>query len=79
VSSNDIPRDQTLKKEARGIGDDADFGEVQDISREYVITQKGIVDKERYYIPKNLLERFDGGTVYFKITKDEAKQYKRDY
>jgi hypothetical protein len=48
VSSNDIPRDQTLKKEARGIGDDADFGEVQDISREYVITQKGIVDKILY-------------------------------
>ena len=79
MDSNDIHRDQTLKKEARGIGDDADFGEVQDISREYVITQKGIVDKERYYIPKNLLERFDGSTVYFKITKDEAKQYKRDY
>jgi hypothetical protein len=78
VSSNDIPRDQTLKKEARGIGDDADFGEVQDISREYVITQKGIVDKERYYIPKNLLERFDGGTVYFKLTREEADQYKRD-
>jgi hypothetical protein len=78
MGSNDIPIDQTLKKEARGIGDDADFGEVQDISREYVITQKGIVDKERYYIPKNLLERFDGDTVYFKITKDEAKQYKRD-
>ena len=79
MDSNDIHRDQTLKKEAIGIGDDADFGEVQDISREYVITQKGIVDKERYYIPKNLLERFDGSTVYFKITKDEAKQYKRDY
>jgi hypothetical protein len=77
VSSNDIPRDQTLKKEARGIGDDADFGEVQDISREYIITQKGIVDKEIYYIPKNLLERFDGGTVYFKLTREEADQYKR--
>jgi hypothetical protein len=25
-----------------------------------------------------LKERFNGNTVYFKITKDEAKQYKRD-
>jgi hypothetical protein len=24
------------------------------------------------------VERFDGETVYFKVTKEEAKQYKRD-
>ena len=32
-----------------------------------------------FYFPKNLIERFDGDTVYFKITKDESKEYKRDY
>ncbi len=67
-----------IKKEARGLGDDTDFGEVQEILGEYIITQKGNVAKDRFYIPKNLVERFDGETVYFKITKDEAKQYKRD-
>ena len=62
----------------KGLGDDTDFGEVQEILGEYIITHRGTVDKERYYIPKNLVERFDGDTVYFKITKDESKQYKRD-
>ena len=29
-----------IKKEARGLGDDADFGEVQEIGVEYIVTQK---------------------------------------
>jgi hypothetical protein len=82
MSNNSNTRDynpeEIIKKEARGLGDDTDFGEVQEILGEYIITQKGTVDKERYYIPKNLIEKFDGDTLYFKITKDEAKQYKRD-
>ena len=81
--SSDIPLNDSnlkdiIKKEARGLGDDTDFGEVQEILGEYIITQKGTVDKDRFYIPKNLIERFDGNTVYYKITKDESKQYKRD-
>ena len=67
-----------IKKEARGLGDDTDFGEVQEILGEFIITQKGTVDKERYYFPKSLVERFDGDTVYFKVTKEEAKPHKRD-
>ena len=74
----DYNSEEIIKKEARGLGDDTDFGEVQEILGEYIITQKGNVAKDRFYIPKNLVERFDGETVYFKITKDEAKQYKRD-
>ncbi|HSF49445.1 MAG TPA: hypothetical protein VLA74_01685 [Nitrososphaeraceae archaeon] len=74
----DYNSEDIIKKEARGLGDDTDFGEVQEILGEYIITQKGNVAKDRFYIPKNLVERFDGETVYFKITKDEAKQYKRD-
>ena len=84
MSTADIPINDSniqdiIKKEVRGLGDDTDFGEVQEILGEYIITQKGNVSKERFYIPKNLVERFDGDTVYFKITKDESKQYKRDY
>ena len=79
--SNDITdftSEDITKKEARGLGDDTDFGEVQEILGEYIITQKGNVAKDRFYIPKNLVERFDGDTVYFKITKEEAKEYKKD-
>ncbi len=60
-----------IKKEARGLGE-ADLGEVQEISGEYIITQRGNVDKDKFYIPKNLLERFDGDTVYLRVTDEES-------
>jgi len=69
--------EEIIKKEARGLGD-ADLGEVQQVTGEFIITQKGTVDKEQYYIPKNLVDHFDGSTVFFTVTEDEAKQYKRD-
>jgi len=77
--TTDYNPEEIIKKEARGLGDDTDFGEVQEILGEYIITKKGNVAKDIFHIPRNLVERFDGDTLYFKITKDEAKQYKRDY
>lgn len=66
-----------IKKEAKGF-ENTDLGEVQDVSREYIITQKGTLHKEKFYIPKNLVDYFDGDTVYFKLSEEESKQYKKD-
>lgn len=66
-----------IKREAKGF-ENTDLGEVQEVSREYIITQKGTLHKEKFFIPKNLVDRFDGTTVYFKLTEEEAKQYKKD-
>jgi len=76
IDSN-INWDDVIKKEARGL-DDADLGEVQEVNNDTVITQKGIVSKDRYYLPKNLLSRFDGNKLWFNITKDEADRYKNN-
>jgi uncharacterized protein (TIGR02271 family) len=72
VSSNDFPWNEILKKEARGI-DDADFGEIQSVDPEYVITQKGIIDKEIFSFPTNLVQEYDGNRVLFKVTEEEAR------
>jgi hypothetical protein len=52
-SANNIDWDEVIKKEARGI-DDADFGEVQLIMGDTVITEKGIADKGRFTCQKAL-------------------------
>lgn len=70
------PQD-VLKKEARGTGN-ADLGKVKEVSDEYVITEKGVIDKDRFYIPKSSIIHIDGQFVWFGITEKEAKQYKRD-
>jgi stress response protein YsnF len=69
---DEIPWNEIIKKEARGI-DDADFGEVQDVNSEYVLTQKGIIDKEFFSFPKNLVQDYDGYRVLFKVTEEEAR------
>jgi hypothetical protein len=46
-----------IKKEARG-SDDADLGEIQDVDQTYVITQRGNINREKYFLPKNLVERY---------------------
>ncbi|HSF50293.1 MAG TPA: DUF2382 domain-containing protein, partial [Nitrososphaeraceae archaeon] len=53
--------------------DDADFGEIQRVDPEYVITQKGIIDKEIFSFPINLAQDYDGNRVLFKVTEEEAR------
>ena len=76
-NTNFFNPEDIIKKEARGLGDDTNFGEVQNVTHEYIVTQKGTVDKHVFWIPKNMLVRFDGSTVYFNVTKDEVEKYKR--
>ena len=68
---------KVVKKEARGL-DDYDLGEVQEVDEEHVITKKGVVDKDKFYLPRNKVNRFDGYKLWFEVTKDEAKTYKHD-
>ena len=65
-----------LKKKASGI--DCDLGEVQQVQAELVVTEKGIINKKKYYIPKNLIAGFDGYTLFFRIMKAESKRYRQD-
>jgi hypothetical protein len=71
ADKKNIDWDYVIKKEARGIND-ADFGEVQLTMGDTAITEKGIADKDRFYLPKNLVNKFDGHTLWFNITEDEA-------
>ncbi len=70
--TDNFPWKETIKKEARGI-DNADFGEIQSVDPEYIITQKGIIDKEIFSFPTNLVQEYDGNRVIFKVTEEEAR------
>lgn len=73
ISSSSIAWDGVIKKEARGISDDFDFGEVQEIGQNYVMTQKGIANKQKFYLPKYLVQGYDGDTLWFNATEDQAR------
>ena len=66
-----------IKKEARGLND-ADFGEVQEVSNGLVLTQRGIVNKELFSFPQSAVESYDGKVLTFNISEIEAiDKYKK--
>ncbi|MEP6575985.1 MAG: hypothetical protein ABJB85_06110 [Nitrososphaerota archaeon] len=66
-----------IKKEARGIND-YDLGEVHTVEADTVVTKKGVLDKDKFYLPKNLVEAYDGNKLIFRVTKEHAQTYRRD-
>jgi len=77
MSSNDIDWNDVIKKEARG-NNDEDFGEVQDIEGNYVLVQKGLINKEKFYIPKDQAESYDGDVLRFRISEEELSQFQHE-
>ena len=70
--SGNIDWDDVIKKEARGINDE-DLGEVQEVTQDYVLVQKGLINKEKLYIPRDLAIGYNGTILIFNITAEEAK------
>jgi uncharacterized protein (TIGR02271 family) len=72
TTAKDIDWDDVIKKEARGNGDE-DLGEVQEAGENYVLVQRGMINKDKFYIPKDQVESYDGSVLRFKISEDDAK------
>ena len=75
--SSNINSDEVIDKKARGT-DDCDLGEVVEVQDNVVVTQKGILDKDKFYLTKRLIDRFDGLYLWFNITEAEAQGFRTD-
>ncbi len=73
VTWNDV-----TKKGARGVTDNSDFGEVQELGQNYVLTQKEVGSKEKFFIPKYIVRGFDGSTLWFNASQDQLQTWKRN-
>ena len=63
LSNNFIEQNsRKQKKEAISI-DESKLGEVEEVNVEYIMTQSGTTYKDKFYIPKHLVECFDGHYV----------------
>jgi len=71
-----IDWNSVIKKEAVGIGG-IDLGEVYEIKDEYIVTQKGFLDKKWYHIPKSLVESFDGIVLRLKVNERELIDFEK--
>lgn len=76
---NRIKWKDIIKKEARGYEKGDDLGEVQEIGQEFVVTERGRLKKNKFYLPKALVAGYDGEVLWFNITETEAEDnFKKD-
>jgi hypothetical protein len=64
--------DHVVGQDARS-RDGANLGKVRGLFEPLVIIEKGSLKKEKYYIPKSLIERYDGDVLYFRLTEEQVK------
>jgi hypothetical protein len=70
----EIDWSDVIKKEARGIND-LDLGEVQEVTDDKVIVQKGIIDHNIFHLHKSLIKSYDGQVIRFNISEGDLKNY----
>ena len=58
---------ELINKEAWSI-DDSRLGNVRDIDLNYVMVERGVINKERFYIPKQEVLGYDNKKVIFRVT-----------
>ena len=75
--SPNIDWNDVIKKEAKGLKD-IDLGEVHEVTNGYVLVQKGLIHKEKFYIPQDQVESYNGHVLRFKISADEINRYAGD-
>src|ERR687886_2909971 len=63
-----------IGQEARSV-DDADLGKIQGLFEPFIVTVRGTINKEKFYIPKSLIKRYTDEILFFDITEQQAKDY----
>ena len=82
--SSSPPEFGTPKKEKRSwsdvlnesvhTSDDQDIGDIEAVSKNFVVVKRGYVNIHRYYIPISKVEGWDGNVIWLKITEEEVKK-----
>ena len=72
---NNIDWNNVVKKEAIGLNGE-DLGEVSEVGNSFIVTQKGIINKKRYYLPKKSVTSFDGSVLRLNMTNNDLEGYR---
>jgi uncharacterized protein (TIGR02271 family) len=63
---------EVIKKEARGKNGE-DLGEVQEVRDMYILVQKGLLSKEKFYVPQSEVDSYDGEVLRFKVSEEDVR------
>jgi len=66
-SLSSIDWNDVIDKEARSSSNE-DLGEVQEVDENYIFVQRGMISKDKFYIPIDMVESYDGTILRFRIS-----------
>ena len=68
-----------LINESVHTSDDIDIGDIDALSRDFIVVKRGFVNVHYYYIPIGKVEGWDGNVVWLKVPEEYIqKNYERD-
>jgi hypothetical protein len=68
-----------LINESVHTNDDVDIGDIDAVSRDFIVVKRGIVNVHYYYIPIGKVEGWDGNVLWLKVPEEYIKKnYERD-
>jgi uncharacterized protein (TIGR02271 family) len=69
--------DDIKKKQALG-NDNIDLGEVKEVGKRYIMTQKGSLIRDTFYFPKYMVKDYNGQIVWFNVSEDQLENYRNE-
>jgi hypothetical protein len=67
---------EQLKGKKVKTNDGQDLGEIKEVTQDYVRLEKGVVDKDKFWIPKYVANAYDGKVLWLLVSSDDiAKGY----
>jgi hypothetical protein len=68
-----------LVDESVHTSDDVDIGDIDAVSRDFIVVKRGFLKVHHYYVPISKVEGWDGFVLWLKIEEEEVKKnYERD-
>ena len=68
-----IDWNDAVKKDVKGIIDE-DLGKIKGIYNDYLIVERGVANKECFYIPKDEVKSYDGKYLRTNLSEEEVKR-----
>ncbi len=79
IEENKKPSWIDLINESVHTSDDVDVGDIDAVSRDFIVVKRGFVNIHYYYIPIGKVEGWDGHVVWLKVPEGYVKKsYERD-
>jgi hypothetical protein len=62
-----------LKEKKVKTNDGKDVGEIKEVSQNHLRLEKGTISKDKFWIPKYIVDTFDGKNIWLSINEEEVR------